>query len=168
MSGIHLESAKYKNAPFKVSHSLIRPSDTVPYSPGDAVTGNTTQTIMFTVAGVPEGAILTIQQAELMRDGTSADYFELWLFHTDVTANNDNDPFSLSDIDLDKGDGGIIDFTDARSSGNGLRYVTRLDPGNKIKISDGSRSFYGLLKSVSGNTPVSGEYYKIELKGVVG
>ena len=170
MSGVTYEATKYRNAPFKVTATLTRPANTTAYSSLDAITDSTSSPspLEFDVEGAPDGAILTIQQAELMRSGTSTDYFELWLFHTEPTANNDNDAFSLSDSDNDKGDGGIIDFEDARSAVNALRYVTTLEPGNKIKLPYDGKKFYGLLKSKSGHTPESAETYKIELKGIVG
>lgn len=168
--GVHIESAKMKKAPFVVRKTMTRPNDTTAYSAGDAITHSTSnpETIAFTVHNAPQGAILTIESAELMRTGTSTDYFEFWLFYEDITATNDNELFELTDADNAKGSGGIIDFEDERDAGNGLRYLVRLTPGYKIKLSDGSRTFYGQLKSMSGHNAEANEEYKIEIKGYVG
>ena len=170
MPGVHIESAKMKKAPFTIEVAVVRPNNTTKYSPLDAIAESATspKAIEFNCENAPQGAILTIESAELMRTGTSTDYFELWLFSKDVAATNDNEQLNINMNDNLFGTGGIIDFADERKAGNGLRYCTTLAPGFKVQIKNGSRKFYGLLRSMSGHPPLRDEIYLISLKGFVG
>lgn len=159
----------------KVTATFTRPSNTTQYAVGDVLTAGTAAAMTFTnvVGGANgNGEIVKSVLVDSANQATLGD-FELWLFHTAPTMDNDNAAFTPTDAEM-LNLVGIIDFPatvaavgDATSgAGGNVVYLgvplsgLKTEPiGTKI----GSRTLYGVLVARSTYTPVSAEEFTITL-----
>jgi hypothetical protein len=88
-----------------VTASVIRPADTTTYTAGDAVTDSDSAPTIITFANCAggsggDGVIMSAQlidEANQVVKGT----FELWIFSTAITPNNDNAAFAPSNANME-------------------------------------------------------------------
>ncbi len=155
-----------------VSASVTRPSDTTTYAAGDAVTNSTSAPSVMTfdaVAranagnGVIIGAVL-IDSANQTLKGQ----FELWLFDTTFTPDNDNSAFTPTDAETETIIG-VIPFNswfvgDATSGagGNAVCHVQ----GLSIPFTCGGAvdDIFGLIVVRNAYVPVSAEKFTVRLQ----
>lgn len=154
-----------------VSSNFTRPADTTAYAAGDAVTNSTSSPSIITFnsvaranagSGVIIGAVL-IDSANQATKGQ----FELWLYDTSFSADNDNAAFTPSDGETETLIGVIpflIPYVGDATSGAGGNCVYPV--GNlSIPFTCGASvdDIFGLLVVRNAYTPVSGEKFTLRL-----
>lgn len=151
-----------------VEASKTRPADTTTYASGDIVNESTSAgTIMtFTDVARENGRGASILGAELVDSAaaTVKPEFELYLFDTSITVQNDNAAWAPSDADMEKCVG-VIDFPSVSfktGSGNGV--VPREGLGMYVICAAASKNLYGILVARNAYVPASGEKFLVRLK----
>lgn len=154
-----------------ISTNFTRPADTNAYAAGDAVTNSTSAPSILTFdavaranagSGVIVGAVL-IDSANQATKGQ----FELWLYDTSFSADNDNAAFTPSDGETETLIG-VIEFNIPKvgdaTSGAGGNCVYPV-PNLSIPYTCGGSSddIFGLLVVRNAYTPVSAEKFTVRL-----
>lgn len=156
-----------------ISSSITRPSDTTAYAAGDAVTNSTSSPVVVTFSNMcrvsgGSGVIVGASLIDSANQSTKGD-FELYLFDTTFTPDNDNAVFTPTDSELETALG-FISFSssfaksgDATSgaSGNAM-YASSMS--NPIPYVCGTTSVFGGLVVRNAYTPVSAEKFTIRLQ----
>jgi hypothetical protein len=154
-----------------INASVTRPADTNAYAAGDAVTDSTSAptVITFTNAAKQNNGGGTIVSAELIDSANQSTkaVFELWLFDTTVTPDNDNAACTPTDAELATLVG-IIPFDvsyvgDAQSGASGNAVYQAQHLNLPFKAGASSRNLFGLLVVRNAYTPVSAEVFTIRL-----
>lgn len=153
------------------STNFTRPADTTAYAAGDAVTNSTSAPVVLTFASVARanggsGVVIAAQMVDSASQATKGN-FELWLFDTTVTPDNDNAVFTPTDAECATLIG-IVQFATAfvgdatAGAGGNAVYVAQ---GLTIPFTCGgaSTSIFGLLVLRNAYTPVSAEVFTIRL-----
>lgn len=162
----------YKPISTMVKANFTRPSDTTAYAAGDAVTDSTSAPTIMTFdacarANAGSGVITHAVFQDSANQSTKGS-FELWLFHTTVTPDNDNAVFTPTDAE-NRTFVGVIPFTlpyvgDATSGANGNAvYMGTVDRPLPFVCDSGDDNLYGLLVVRSAYTPVSAERFDVTL-----
>jgi hypothetical protein len=155
-----------------ISASFTRPADTNAYAAGDAVTNSTSSPsqMTFSGAGRVNGASGVILSAVLIDEAnqTTKGQFELWLFDTSVTPDNDNAAFARSNAECETLIG-VIPFNTAfvANAGSGSSgKVVFPAPGLSIpfKCGGATTSIFGLLVVRNAYTPISAEKLVVRLQ----
>ena len=158
-----------------ISASITRPADTTAYASGDAVADSTSapSVLTFTNAsrinqgsGVIIGAVL-IDEANQTTKGD----FDLLIFDTTYSANNDNAAFAPSDAEMETCLGTIrfssgnfiVGNAASGASGNAICPGTLTD-NIGFRCGSGTSSLFGRLVARSAYTPVSAEKFMIRLR----
>ena len=157
----------------------IRPANTTAYSANDAVSNNATAAnvnpITFAASHILNAPLVISRIRVLSTDtgpGTASATFEMWLFNSDPTANSgvgggDNAAFSqkqagfigiMSGVFASSSDGSIATMI----PDDGAPYIITTPPS-------GSRTLYGLLKTLTAFTPsANSTTFNAVLEGIQG
>ncbi len=157
-----------------VSANFTRPDDTTQYAAGDAVADSTSAPTYMTFVGAGArnaggGEILTALLVDSANQGTKGE-FELWLFNTAPTPNNDNAAFAPTDAML-RTLVGVIEFddrvfvgkTDSGADGNCVYKPDSIEAFVFNCLLD-SQNLYGLLVARNNYTPVAQERFDVLLQ----
>jgi hypothetical protein len=152
-----------------------RPADTSIYAAGDAVTDSTSSPTTLTFTGCAKvnggsGVIIAATMSDSFNQTTKGD-FNLFIFDTTYTADNDNAVFTPTDAEL-KTCRGVISFSaglnfvgDATSgSGGNLFYPGALARPIPFTCGAASTSLFGGLVARNAYTPGSAEVFTITLQ----
>jgi hypothetical protein len=153
-----------------ISASITRPSDTTAYAAGDAATNSTTAPVVSTFTGAARvaagsGTIVAATLIDSANQATKGN-FELWLFDTTATPDNDNAVFTPTDAEC-LTLVGVIPFGaaivgDATSGAGGNAVYPVQGLGMPFKLPSGS-DLFGLLVVRNAYTPVSAEVFTMRL-----
>lgn len=159
--------AKQKN----VSANFTRPANTTAYASGDAVTNSTSAPVIMTFDGVARanggaGVVISAVLIDSASQATKGN-FELWLFDTTVTPDNDNAVFTPTDTECGTLIGVIqfaSPFVGDATAGAGGNCVYPVN-GLTIPFTCGGSSddVFGLLVVRNAYTPVSAEVFTVRL-----
>lgn len=160
-----------RNRPFTrlVEVSKTRPADTTTYAAGDVVAESTSAATVWTFAGAAREAGLggVLQSAVLVSSlapPTLKGEFELYLFDTTITTQNDNAAWSPSDADAKKLLA-MVPFSTAnyRSFGanNGGYILNAL--GISYACAAGATSLFGVLVARNAYVPGNAEELTLRL-----
>lgn len=147
--------------------TLTRPADTALYTANDAVANNTTAgsvtPLEWTLARVSGGGV-TIQRARLITSKASMTArFRLWLFTSSPTVTaGDNAAFAVTLANADARIG-YIDFSTIVSGSDCTDYYGTLVTNGPAAVVPAATKIYGLLQTLDGWTPDSGQSFKISL-----
>jgi hypothetical protein len=156
-----------------ISGSVTRPSDTNAYASGDAVTDSTSAPSVLTFSNAARvatgsGLIVGAELVDSANQVTKGD-FDLFLFDTTYTPDNDNSAFTPTDTELETCIG-VISFTGTNAkvgdatSGAGGNCVIPASLSNAIPFSlPSGTSLFGALVARSAYTPVSAEKLTVRL-----
>lgn len=155
-----------------ISATLTRPADTAAYAAGDAVTNSTSAPSVITFddcARVANGSgvIVGVTMVDSANQSTPG-VFELWLFDTAFTADNDNSAFTPTDAECTTVVG-IVPFAlsyvgDATSGAGGNRVYIASNLNIPFQATGGGDSLYGAIVVRNAYTPVSGETFTARLR----
>lgn len=156
--------------PVKVTAAVTRPNDTNTYAAGDAVTDSTSAPTIMTFASAARAANRSgsIVAARLIDSASVAvkGSFELWLFDTTVTPDNDNAVFTPTDAEVLTCIG-VIPFTlsyvgDATvgSGGNCIYIGTLSEPINFTSVTG---NLFGEIVVRNAYIPVAQEIFTVQL-----
>lgn len=148
--------------------NLTRPNDTSPYTAGDAITTATSSAsgYTFTDCARINGGHGTILDGTLHCSDPNAALptLELWLFDTLPTIPNDNAAFAFSDAEADTVVAVLrFNASDYSDSSNNRIYHMANQP-RQFKCASGSKDLYGVLKTLTGFTPVANSTFRAKLK----
>lgn len=155
----------------KPSATVTRPADTTAYVAGDVVNAATGAVITFSGCARANGLGGVIQHAKLVDSANQATKgsFELWLFDTTFTPDNDNAVFTPTDAEM-----ATVVCVINLSSSTFVGDATAGDGGNVLHQSDvlnraftcetADTALYGALVVRNAYTPVSGETFAIQLE----
>lgn len=159
-------------SPITVSTAgFTRPADTTTYAAGDVVCNSTSAPVVITFANaVRSNAAGGVLNSVYMVDNanqTLPGVFELWLFHTTVTATNDNTAWNISDANM-LNTIGVVPLsasyagnTGAGTAGNRVFMAPSL--GIPFKAASGATSLYGVLIARNAYIPVDSENFFFQL-----
>lgn len=156
--------------------TVTRPADTNAYAANDAVSDSTSAPTKITFSGVAQspGGWGYIVGAKLeTNQSTNTARFRLHLFHTSISAINDNAAYTM--LDANKAARiGYIDFPAAGTEGSGSDSAVAQAVGASsylprgFKCDTGLQAIYGLLETKDAFTPASAQTFRIELEIEVG
>lgn len=154
------------------SASITRPADTTAYTAGDQVADSTSDPTVLTfttMARFPlaRGAVKKVTILSSAYVATGPD-FELWLFDTTMTPNNDNAAFAPSDAVVATRVAIIpvnILFVGTATAGTGGNQVIESDPlvQYEYQCAAGTTSLFGALVVRNAYVPISGEIFTIKV-----
>lgn len=158
-----------KNRPVTklITASYTRPADTTTYAAGDVVADSTSAATILTFSSIARAAGLggVIQHAQLIDSAaqTTKPDFELYLFDTAPTMQNDNAAWAPSDSEMEKCLG-RIDFATANfktGSGNGMIQAANISI--PFQCASSVSAIYGILVARNAYVPVSAEKFTVRL-----
>lgn len=161
-----------RNRPLTILSEVTktRPADTTTYTAGDVVNESTSAGTVWTFANMARSAGLggVIQSAVLISGASPPSLkgeFELYLFDTSPTTQNDNAAWALTDADAKKAIA-MIPFSAANyriqgASTNGAYYLNAL--GVTYVCATGATSLYGILVARNAYVPGNAEEFTIRL-----
>jgi hypothetical protein len=155
-----------------VSTNFTRPANTTAYAAGDAVTNSTSAPVIMTFdavarANAGSGTVIGASLVDSANQTTKGQ-FELWLFDTTVTPDNDNAVFTPTDAECATLIG-IVQFNlpfvgdaTAGAGGNVVYIVNNLS----IPFTTGASvdDIFGLLVVRNAYTPVSAGVFTVRLQ----
>lgn len=148
--------------------SFTRPNDATAYTAGDVVCNSTSAPTILTFADASRasGGSGTIIGASMVLGTNPATkpIYELWLFNTSVTIDNDNAGFTPTDTEM-QSCVAVIPLAapvigDVSSTATSLYYAW---DGAKAFVTSGGTSLYGVLVAKSGVTPTAVDTYYLRL-----
>ena len=146
---------------------FTRPADTTAYAALDAISDSTTapNDLEFTglAAGIGGGARIT--KVKVLTDqATNTSAYRIHLFSSAPTPINDNSAQTLLYANRASWLGSITTSA-AAPEGTGSTAAWAVSSGLNFpfKCADGSKTIYGMLETVGGFTPASGQKFYIEL-----
>ena len=154
-----------------ITSELIRPSNTTAYSTNTVVSNSTTAATVITfsnMAKVANGSGLITKAKLTTNQSANVGTFKLFLYNVSPTMINDAAAFTLLYADRSKRIGSIV-FNALSTEGSGSDCASNLlTPGNgnlplEFSCVNGDVNLYGILETVSGFTPTSGQLLSIEL-----
>ncbi len=159
-------------SPITVSTAgFTRPGDTTTYTAGDVVSNSTSSPSVITFANaVRSNAAGGVLNSVYMVDNanqTLPGVFELWLFHTTVTATNDNSAWNISDANMLNAIGVVplsasyLGNTGSGTAGNRVFMAPSL--GIPFRCAAGATSLYGVLIARNAYVPVDSENFFFQL-----
>lgn len=155
-----------------ISATLTRPADTTAYASGDAVTNSTSSPAAITFDGCARiangsGVIVGVTMVDSANQST-AGLFELWLFDTTYTPDNDNSPFTPTDAECATLVGivplNLAYVGDATAGAGGNRVYIASNLNIPFQCTGGADDLYGALVARNAYTPVSAEAFTIRLR----
>lgn len=148
-----------------ISTNFTRPADTTAYAAGDAVTNSTSAPTILTFTGAARLVGMTglITDAVLIDEANQATkgQFELHLYDTTFTPNNDNAAFAPT-VAVAETEVGVIEFPTAFASTNADTYHAKNVNLGFATLT--TANLFGELVVRNAYTPVSGEKFTIRLK----
>ncbi len=154
-----------------VNASFTRPADVTAYAAGDAVTNSTSAPTVITftncaAANAGSGIIIGATLIDSASQATKG-IFELWLFDTTITPDNDNAVFTPTDAELATLVG-VIPFDisyvgDATLGAGGNAVYTASILNLPFVTGAGSRDLFGVIVARNAYTPVSAEVFTARL-----
>lgn len=152
--------------------SFTRPANTTQYAAGEAVTDSTSAPTVITFSNVVSsnggaGSIVKVLMVDSANAATKGS-FELWLFDTTFTPDNDNAVFTPTDaelatlIDVIPLPSTFVGDATAGADGNAVYIGTLAEPID-FKCKPTSSNLFGALVVRNAYTPVSGESFTIRL-----
>jgi len=149
----------------QVSASFTRPSDTTPYTTGDAVTNSTSAPLVFQLdlgaLGAVNGQALEIRKLAVVSSvkGATLPLFNVFLANTTFTATNDNSALDIADA-IQDADGSwfACDVQFSTASNARASYVNVPSP---MMLAAADTKLYGTIQAANGYTPVSAEKFTI-------
>lgn len=156
-----------------VAVTLTRPADTAPYAALDAISDSTSSpTIVFAFTNLLRiaGGSGTILKGILRSNNklNTGVQFRLHLFRVAPTAINDNSPYTMLDANT-ANTLGVINFnatyTEDPTGSTGVEALANIGDGSNVPlvVNSSTRTIYGLLQTLTGFTPISGQTFYIEL-----
>jgi hypothetical protein len=158
-----------------VNGSVTRPNDTSGYTAGDVITTSTSAPDIITFSNVARinggsGVIIGATLVDSVNNSPKNDY-EIWLFDTEPTNQNDNVAFAPSDAELENMIG-ILSFqastakignTGSAGAGN-LFYPSNLTNNMAYNCLAGSKDIYGVAVTRTTFTPVANAKLTVRLR----
>ena len=155
----------------KPAATVTRPADTTAYAAGDVVNAATGAVITFSGCARANGLGGVIQHAKLVDSAnqTTKGDFELWLFDTTFTPDNDNAAFTPTDAELATVvcviDLSYATFVGDATAGDGGNVLHQSDVLNRaFTCETADTALYGALVVRNAYTPVSDETFAIQLE----
>lgn len=155
-----------------VNGSFTRPNDTTAYAAGDAVTDNTSTPSVITFSGCSRvnngsGVIVGVTLIDSANQST-AGQFELWVFDTTFTPDNDNAVFSPTDAECATLVG-IVPLNlsyvgDATSGAGGNRVYIASNLNIPFQTGASTTNLFGALVVRNAYTPVAQETFTARLR----
>lgn len=157
-----------------INASFTRPADTTTYAAGDAVTNSTSSPTVITFtncarANAGGGFIVGADMIDSANQ-TLKGQFELWLFDTTVTPDNDNAVFTPTDAELAtlvaiiQFNAAFVGDATAGAGGNVLLAGTIAGAGSKaFTCGASSRDLFGLVVVRNAYVPTSSEILTLRL-----
>jgi hypothetical protein len=151
-----------------IEQSFTRPADTATYAVGDAVNNSTSSpTIMTFANAVRQNAGGGVIQNVLLVMSTAATLvgdFDLMLFESSITMNNDNAAFSPRDADAKKCIAVIPLRGAVDASKLGANVVYDTGPiSRSFKAAAGTKSVFGVLVARNAYVPANAEEFTVRL-----
>ncbi len=154
-----------------VNGSVTRPADATAYAAGDAVTDSTSAptVVTFTNCAPANGGSGVIIGATMIDSANKATkgIFDLFLFDTTFTPDNDNAAISPTDAEMETligvipFDTSVIGDPTADAAGNAVYQAPLLNL--PFVCGGASRNLFGQLVARNAYTPVSGEKFTVRL-----
>jgi hypothetical protein len=154
------------------TQTITRPADTTAYAAGDQVADSTSAPTVLTFTHMSRyptarGSIKKVSILSSAYVATAPD-FELWLFDTTMTPNNDNAAFAPTDAVVATRVAIIpvnIAFVGNATAGAGGNQVLESDPEVEYhyRTAEGTNSLFGCLVVRNAYVPVSGEIFTIQI-----
>ena len=154
------------------SATFTRPANTTTYASGDVMNNSVTVPVVLTFAdcGLVNGGGGLIKDVVIISDAnpTLAAVFELWLFNTTITPDNDNAVFTPTDAELLTLECVItisVPYTGDATAGAGGNRVYQSDGADRQFVCvAGGTSLFGVLVLRNAYIPISGEVITVYLK----
>lgn len=145
-----------------VSANFTRPADTNAYTAGDVVSNSTSAPVVITFSGLGSHGGYIVE-ANLIDEASQSTLgqFELWLFSSAPSAENDNAAFAPSNAEVET-ISTIIPFS--------TPYAGKTSSGNTVYMYKNmnhryqAATLYGILVVRNGYTPISGEKFTVQLR----
>jgi hypothetical protein len=155
-----------------ITANFTRPNDTTAYAAGDAVTDSTSSPTKITFSNCARiangtGRITGVHMVDSANQATKG-VFELWVFDTSVTPDNDNSAFTPTDTECGTLVGivplNVVYVGDATSGagGNAVYYSGEID--RPFTCTGSTRDLYGLMVVRNAYTPVAQEVFTFRLQ----
>jgi hypothetical protein len=152
-----------------VTASFTRPSDTTQYVTGDVVCNSTSAPTVLTFSGMANsnglGGVIQSATLYLGSNPTTKPTWDLFLFDTAPTIDNDNSPFTPTDAEI-LNCVGVITFGApiiGDVSGTGTNMVYQSAPMLSYVCAAANTALYGVLVARNTITPTSADTYNIRL-----
>lgn len=156
----------------QVQTSFTRPANATAYSVGDIVNNSTSAPVVETFSGCARFNGGTLKLSSAILESTNAPpgtppNFDLLLFDTSVTPQNDNAALALSDADMAHCVA-VLPFIGAfpfftSSTGNMVWHWEANGGGKLIKSAAADTALYGIIRINNTYTPLTGEVFTITL-----
>ena len=162
----------YTSVPTPITATFTRPNDTTAYASGDQVSNSTSAPVAMTFTGcsrteLSSGLITSVMLMDETNQGTLGS-FEVWLFDTIPTINNDNAAFAPSQANLTNLlPGGVV------AMGTGLIANTSSNTTGSVIFQQRALSIpfrcstttnlYGCIVVRNAYTPIANEVFLIRL-----
>lgn len=147
------------------SASYTRPADTTAYAAQDVICNSTSAPTILTFSGMARsagrGGVITAASLVLGTNPSTKPIFELYLFDTTVTMDNDNAAFTPTDAELATCVA-VIPFAVATIGDASSNCIYTADL-QKAYLTVGAASLYGVLVAKNAITPTSADTYTIRL-----
>lgn len=162
------QAAKIVSFTTEVAVSMTRTNDGNAYNAGDAITTATSSAAAFTFsncARVNAGCGTIIDAMLVMSDPNAVvANLELWLFDTNPTIPNDNAAFAFTDAEANTAVAVLKFYSSDYSDSSNNRIYHMANPPRFFKCAGSSKTLYGVLKTLTGFTPVAQTTFNVKLK----
>jgi len=154
-----------------VTQSYTRPADTNAYTAGDQVADSVSAPTILTFANAARFPLATgrVKTANILSSAyvATAPNFELWLFDTTFTPNNDNAAFAPTNAVMATCQA-VIPVTVAyvgnpAAGASGNQWIESTEVGIPYKCAASSNSLFGVLVVRNAYVPVSAEIFTVRL-----
>lgn len=152
-----------------VTANFTRPSDTTAYAVGDVVCNSTSAPTVLTFSGMANsnglGGVLQTAFLYLGSNPSTKPVYDLFLFDTSPTIDNDNSTFTPTDTEI-LTCVGVISFgvgIPGDTTGTGTNTVYQANPMLSYICASGATALYGVLVARNAVTPTSADTYNFRL-----
>jgi len=149
----------------KVATNFTRPSDTTPYTVGDAITNSTSAPVVFQLdlgaLGAVAGQAVEVRKIAVISSAKQAilPLMNIYLSNVTFTATNDNSALDIADEVMQAG--GAWFNTDIQNYTASNSRVSQQNISIPMTLADADTKLYGILQDTIGYTPASGEVFTI-------
>lgn len=162
MVSTHFNQANPKSSSTQLTKT--RPDNTTAYTAGDVINESASVGTTWNFANVVKASNKSgiIKQVTLAHSSYEATLpvLELWLFHTDPTADNDNAAFTPTDAELGDLVGVVPLVTPYQGSTNAV-FISQ--PDLQFTCASADSDLYGVLVVRNAYTPLAEETFEIRL-----